>query len=112
MAELSRLGGELDAFIKVIIVERIVKATVLTVLAIGPLVAGNQGWLDPWADFAENQLNLNVRSGIIMQLLLRVVEYVGDFNQITLLAISALAYAGRKELRASGSPCADAGRNT
>ncbi len=92
-AELGRIGGEHDAFIKVIIVERIVKATVLTVLAIGLLVAGNKGWLDTWADYAENQLNLNVGRGIIMQLLLRVVEYVGDFNQITLVAISALAYA-------------------
>ena len=93
-AELGRMGGEHDAFIKVIIVERIVKSTVLTVLAVGLLVAGNKGSLDTWADYAENQLNLNVGSGIIMQLLLRVVEYIGDFNHITLVAISALAYAG------------------
>ena len=93
-AELGRMGGEHDAFIKVIIVERIAKATVLTVLAIGLLVAGNRGWLDTWADYAENQLNLNVGSGIILQLLLRAVEYIGDFNHITLVAISALAYAG------------------
>ena len=93
-AELGGMGGEHDAFIKVIIVERIVKATVLIVLAIGLLVAGNRGWLDTWADYAENQLNLNVGSGIILQLLLRAVEYVGDFNHITLVAISALVYAG------------------
>ncbi len=93
-AELGRMGGEHDAFIKVIIVERIVKSTVLVLLAIGLLVAGNNGWLDTWADYAENQLNLNVGRGIIMQLIVRVVEYIGDFNHITLVAISALAYAG------------------
>jgi hypothetical protein len=39
-SELGRMGGEHDAFIKVIIVERIVKAIVLTALATGLLVAG------------------------------------------------------------------------
>ena len=44
-AELGRMGGEHDAFIKVIIVERIVKAIVLIALAIGLLVAGEKGLL-------------------------------------------------------------------
>jgi uncharacterized membrane protein (DUF2068 family) len=91
--ELGRMGGEHDAFIKVIIVERIVKSTVLVVLAIGLLVAGNKGWLDNWADYAENQLNLDVGRGIIMQLLLRALVFVGGFNHVTLLALSAMAYA-------------------
>src|SRR5437868_13984228 len=75
-SELGRIGGEHDAFIKVIIVERIVKAIVLTVLAIALLVAGRNGWLDSWADYAENQLNLDVGRGIIMQLLLKALEYI------------------------------------
>jgi len=87
------MGGEHDAFIKVIIVERIVKAIVLIALGITLLVAGHKGWLDAWADFAENQLNLNVGRNIIMQLLLRVLVYIGAFNHISLLAISAIAYA-------------------
>ena len=91
--ELGRMGGEHDAFIKVIIVERIVKSTVLIVLAIGLLVAGHNGWLDRWADYAENQLNLNVGRNIILQLLLRLLAFVGGFNHITLVAISAMAYA-------------------
>jgi uncharacterized membrane protein (DUF2068 family) len=91
--ELGRMGGEHDAFIKVIIVERIVKSTVLVVLAIGLLVAGNKGWLDSWTDYAENQLNLDVGRGIIMQLLLRLLVVVGGFNHVTLLALSAIAYA-------------------
>jgi uncharacterized membrane protein (DUF2068 family) len=91
--ELGRMGGEHDAFIKVIIVERIVKSTVLVALGIGLLVAGHKGWLDTWADYAENQLNLNVGRGIIMQLLLRVLLFIGGFNHVTLLALSAIAYA-------------------
>jgi uncharacterized membrane protein (DUF2068 family) len=92
-AELGRMGGEHDAFIKVIIVERIVKAIVLIALAIALLFAGRKGWLDTWADYAQNQLNLNVGQNIITQLLLRVLVYVAGFNHITLLAISAIAYA-------------------
>ena len=91
--ELGRIGGEHDAFIKVIIVERIAKAVVLTALAIGLLVAGQKGWLDTWADYAENQLNLDVGRGVIMQLLLRALVYIGAFNHINLIALSAIAYA-------------------
>ena len=92
-AELGRMGGEHDAFIKVIIAERIVKSTVLVVLATGLLVAGRKGWLDNWADYAENQLNLNVGQNIILELLLRILVYIGAFNHVTLLAISAILYA-------------------
>ena len=91
--ELGRMGGEHDAFIKVIIVERILKSTVLIALAIGLLVAGRTGSLDSWADYAENQLNLNVGHTIILLLLFRLIAYVGAFSHITLLAISAMVYA-------------------
>jgi len=91
--ELGTIGGEHDAFIKVIIVERIIKAIVLVALGVGLLVAGRKGWLDMWATWAENQLNLNVGRNIIVQLLLRLLAYIGAFNHITILAISAMAYA-------------------
>jgi uncharacterized membrane protein (DUF2068 family) len=91
--ELSSIGGEHDAFIKVIIVERIAKAIVLVSLGVGLLVAGHNGWLDYWADYAENQLNLNVGRNIIMQLLFRALVYIGGFNHLTLIAISAMIYA-------------------
>ena len=91
--ELGSIGGEHDAFIKVIIIERIVKSTVLVALAIGLIVAGRTGWLDSWADNAENQLNLDVGRGIIMQLLFRALVILGGFNHVTLLALSAIAYA-------------------
>ena len=91
--ELGRMGGEHDAFIKVIIVERIVKATVLIALAIGLLVAGRSGLLTMWSEYAEDQLNLNAGSNVIVQLLLKFLVVVGNFNHITLLAIGAIAYA-------------------
>ncbi len=91
--ELGRMGGEHDAFIKVIIVERIAKALVLLVLGVGLLVAGRKGWLDAWAQYAEDQLNLGVGRSIIMQILLKALVYIGAFTHITLLAVSAILYA-------------------
>ena len=91
--ELGRIGGEHDAFIKVIIVERIVKSTVLVIVAVSLLVAGRTGLLDRLADYAENQLNLDVGRNIILQLLLRLLAYVGAYNHITILAVSGLGYA-------------------
>ncbi len=91
--EFGRLGGEHDAFIKVIIVERIAKAIVLVALGIGLLVAGQKGWLDNWAEYAQDQLNLTIGRNIILELLLRALVYVGAFTHITLLAISAMVYA-------------------
>ena len=92
-AELGRMGGEHDAFIKVIIVERIVKAIVLIALAIGLIVAGEKGWLAMWADYAQDQLNLSAGHSIIVQLLLRVLVYVGNFSHVNVVAIGAIAYA-------------------
>jgi len=87
------MGGEHDAFINVIIVERVTKAVVLIALGIGLIVAGHNGWLDYWGDYAENQLNLNVGRSIILELLLKLLVYIGDFNHVTLLAVSAILYA-------------------
>jgi uncharacterized membrane protein (DUF2068 family) len=91
--ELGQLGGEHDAFIKVIIVERIVKAMVLVALAIGLLAAGRNGLLTTWSDYAQDQLNLNAGQSVIIQLLLRLLLFLGSFNHITLLAIGAVVYA-------------------
>jgi uncharacterized membrane protein (DUF2068 family) len=92
-AELGRIGGEHDAFIKVIIVERIVKAVVLIALAIGLLVAGEKGLLTTWAKYAQEELNLGAGHGVIIQLLLHLLFLVGSFNHVTVLAIGAIAYA-------------------
>jgi uncharacterized membrane protein (DUF2068 family) len=92
-AELGRIGGEHDAFIKVIIIERIIKAIVLVALAIGLLVAGRTGALTGWAQYAQDQLNLEAGRSFIVQLLFRVVVYVGTFSHTTLLALAAIVYA-------------------
>ena len=92
-AELGRLGGEHDAFIKIIIIERIAKAIVLTALAVGLLVAGGKGWLGEWSQYAQDQLNLNVGHSVIVQLLLRLLLIIGKFNHTTVLAIGAITYA-------------------
>jgi len=92
-AELGRMGGEHDAFIKVIIVERIVKAIVLIALAIGLIVAGEKGWLAMWAHYAQDQLNLSAGHSIIVQLLLRVLAFIGNFSHVNVVAIGAIAYA-------------------
>ena len=91
--ELGRMGGEHDAFIKVIIVERIVKAIVLIALAVGLLVAGRKGWLAQWADYAQDQLNLRAGHSLITQLLLRLLVYIGNFSHLSVVAIAAIAYA-------------------
>ena len=92
-AELRGMGGEHDAFIKVIIVERIAKAIVLIALAVGLLVAGEKGLLTMWAQYAQDQLNLDADDGVIAQLLLRLLLLIGTFNHVTILAIGAIAYA-------------------
>jgi uncharacterized membrane protein (DUF2068 family) len=91
--ELGSIGGEHDAFIKVIIVERIVKAIVLIALAIGFLIAGRKGWLSEWAEYAQDQLNLNAGHSLITEVLLRLLVYVGHFSHITVVALGAIAYA-------------------
>jgi uncharacterized membrane protein (DUF2068 family) len=92
-AELGRMGGEHDAFIKVIIIERIVKAIVLILLAIGLLVAGERGVLTSWARYANEELNLEAGNGLIVQLLLKLLLFVGTFTHVNVLAIGAIAYA-------------------
>jgi len=87
------MGGEHDAFIKVIIVERIVKAIVLIALAAGLLVAGEKGLLTTWARYAQDQLNLDADDGVIVQLLLRVLLLIGSFTHVSVVAIAAIAYA-------------------
>ncbi len=92
-AEFTRMGGEHDAFIKVIIIERVSKALVLTALGIGLLVAGDRGWLTQWATYAQQQLNLDTDSNVLERLFYRAVALISGMSHTTLLAIGAFAYA-------------------
>lgn len=93
LAELNRMGGEHDAFIKVIIVERVSKSVVLIVLGVGLLVAGREGVLTHWAELARDQLNLDTDQTILEQLFFRLLLLAGNLSHTTLLAIGAFAYA-------------------
>src|SRR5439155_549395 len=93
LAELNTTGGKHDAFIKVIIIERIGKALVLITLGVGLLVAGREGWLTQWAASAQQQLNLDTDETIFEQLFFRLLVMIGNFPHMTLLAIGAFAYA-------------------
>jgi uncharacterized membrane protein (DUF2068 family) len=87
------MGGEHDAFIKVIIVERVIKASVLILLAIGLIFAGQKGWLAQWADQAQNELNLDTGHNFLVVLLLQLLVVIGNISHTTVLAMGALAYA-------------------
>lgn len=65
----------------------------LIALAIGLLVAGEKGWLAMWAEYAQDQLNLAAGQGIIVQLLLRLLVFFGNFSHVNVVAIAAIAYA-------------------
>ena len=101
-AELGRMGGEHDAFIKVIILERIAKSVVLVALGIGLLVAGSEGWLTQWADWAQQQLNLDSDQTILEQTIFRLLVEVGHFPHMTVLAIGAFAYAALESTEGVG----------
>jgi len=87
------MGGEHDAFIKVIIIERVAKALVLVALGMGLLVAGSEGWLTQWATYAQEQLNLDSDASVLEQILLRALALISGLSHTTLLAIGAFAYA-------------------
>lgn len=101
-AELGRMGGEHDAFIKVIILERIAKSVVLVALGIGLLVAGSEGWLTQWADWAQQQLNLDSDQTILEQTVFRLLVEVAHFPHMTVLAIGAFAYAALESTEGVG----------
>jgi uncharacterized membrane protein (DUF2068 family) len=92
-AELGRIGGEHDAFIKAIIFERIAKSIILIALAFGLMDAGEDGRLAVWAAYAQDQLNLNVGHNLIIQLLLKLLLVIGNLSHVTVLAIGAIVYA-------------------
>jgi uncharacterized membrane protein (DUF2068 family) len=87
------MGGEHDAFIKVIILERITKAAVLIALGVGLLVAGERGWLATLARYAQEQLNLDTDANVIEQLFFRALMTLSGLSHTTLLATAAFAYA-------------------
>ena len=87
------MGGEHDAFIKVIIVERVAKAVVLVALGIGLIVAGERGWITQWATLAQEQLNLDSDANVLEQIFFRLLKLITGLSHGSLLVIGAFAYA-------------------
>lgn len=57
------------------------------------LFTNGKGWLDSWADYAQDQLNLDVGHGLFVQLLLKLLIYVGNFPHLYVVAVAAIIYA-------------------
>ena len=72
---------------------RIAKAIVLIALAIGLIFAGRKGLLTQWADYAQDQLNLDADNNLIERIVFGLLAYIGSFAHITALAVGAIAYA-------------------
>ena len=92
-AELGRIGEEHDSLIRLIILERIVKSTILVALAIGLLVLGRTGVLYGWAVDAERELLLAADANLVTRLIDRAFVFVGFYKHQTTLALVVIAYA-------------------
>ena len=79
--------------IRLIIIERIVKSTILIVLALSLIVLGRTGILYQWAADANQDLLLAADANIIFRLLNRLLVYVGFFQHQTTLGVALIAYA-------------------
>lgn len=79
--------------IRLIIVERLVKATVLIILAIGLIVAGRLGLLTDLAEWAQDQLVLAADRRPLTRLLAGALNYLGHFPHQTALGLAIIVYA-------------------
>jgi uncharacterized membrane protein (DUF2068 family) len=85
---------EHDAVIRLIILERLVKSTVLIVLAISLVVADRLGYLGRLSQELQEQLNLSAGNGLIARALIWLVATLGHLlPHVTVLALGALLYA-------------------
>ncbi len=78
---------------RLIIVERLVKAAVLTVLAIGFIVAGRLGLLTDLAEWAQEQLLLAADRRPLTEQAVRLLTYLGSFPHQTALGLAVMFYA-------------------
>jgi len=91
--DLGRRGESQDTLIRLIIVERIVKATILIAVAIGIIVLGRTGTLYQWAVEDERELLLSADTNLIVRLLDQLFVYIGFFQHQTILALALIAYS-------------------
>jgi uncharacterized membrane protein (DUF2068 family) len=92
--ELASVSIEPDPFIRLIIVERLVKSTVLLVVAVSLLTADRLGYLSVWAARAQDELNLTTGHGLIARVLTWAVEQLGHLlPHLAVVAIAIILYA-------------------
>jgi uncharacterized membrane protein (DUF2068 family) len=92
--ELGSTAGEHDAFVRLIILERLVKSAVLVVAAISLVAADRLGYLAQLAAELQEQLNLSAGRGVFISLLTWVVRELGAvLPHVTVLALGLLLYA-------------------
>jgi uncharacterized membrane protein (DUF2068 family) len=85
---------EHDPIIRLIIVERLVKSTVLLVGAVSLVAADRLGYLTRLADVVQDQLELSQDRGVITQVLAWLVDELGHLlPHVTVVALAVVLYA-------------------
>ncbi len=82
-----------DRFIQLIILERVIKAVILVILAVGILVLSRTGVLYQWAVQAHEELLLAADASVAARLLDQALVYIGFFHHQTTLALVVILYA-------------------
>ncbi|MBJ7602674.1 MAG: DUF2127 domain-containing protein [Candidatus Dormibacteraeota bacterium] len=91
-AELGQRAEEPSTFLRLIILERLVKSTVLLTLALSLLIGARRGWVDELTQTLQDQLNLSAGHGLISQALEKALSFL-NYPHRSLLAVGALLYA-------------------
>jgi uncharacterized membrane protein (DUF2068 family) len=92
--ELGSVTAEQDSIVRLIIVERLVKAAVLVILSVSLVTADRLGYLRSWANWAQDQLNLSVGHALIARVLTGVVTQLGHLlPHVTIVALAVVLYA-------------------
>jgi uncharacterized membrane protein (DUF2068 family) len=92
-SDLGRSGESQDTLIRLIVVERIVKSTLLILAAISLIVLGRTGVLYSWAIDARRDLLLAADANLIFRLLDQLLVWVGFYRHQTTLALAIIFYA-------------------
>jgi uncharacterized membrane protein (DUF2068 family) len=92
--ELGSVAAEHDPIVRLIIAERLIKATVLLIVAVSLVTADRLGYLQGWASWAQDQLNLAVGHALIARALAWVLDQLGRFlPHVTVVALAIGLYA-------------------
>jgi uncharacterized membrane protein (DUF2068 family) len=79
--------------VRLIVLERLVKGSVLTILAVSLIVFGRAGLLTRWAVDAQADLNLDVGRSLIERLIDEALVRIGLYRHVTLLGAGVILYA-------------------